>query len=782
MRASRILPLAAFAVLAFTASASAQTRPKVTIDNIAIGLPSAHDPDDLPEGGPPSYYKAGLWTPVYVSISPGPEGISSGRIVVETTDIDYVQNTYTVPLPQGGLPPNESYTAIAYVKPASATGLLDITVYADDRSVAQKYQFATIAAHDVLYLGIGSRLPGLKRLFFDAMQKQNVSGPRGYCSFVEHDVHQLPDRWFGYESVDVAVLTTGRRDFVSELLNEREHRKEALAEWVRRGGRLVISCGHNQDMLPELLSRLQIDFPVTSTKPMHARSVTGWQNWLGSVPPLTGGVGALGGAAGQIDLAQLEAKPGSHALEVIAPDHSEGSPLLVVRAPHGLGQVILVAFDLDSAPFASWKGQARFWEGLQAKTQTRLPSASLIQQQPYGGPAFGYPGRFQGQDLLTRLNQDLDKFPSVSVVSFGWVALFILIYIIIVGPLDYLFLKKVVGRLELTWITFPTVVLAVSAAAYFAAYYLKGSDLRINKMDVVDIDVQGNRCYGTSWFTIFSPRIQLYTIGLEPALPSAEKSEPSVVVSWVGKAEDGFGGVQQPHSQGLFQRTYEFDADARGLKSVPIQVWTSKSFSATWEQLGAVNKPLFSVELRRRESGANIEGRITSHLPVTLEDAVLIVSDFKVLPLGTLEPGKPVNVVSTTNTTAMSSWLQVGSFDRLSQPNDPTVHQMRVDSSTVKHIMFGGNSVENTLARYLDQDWRRTLRNQAILVGAVAAEQADAEKLNNGTDVLSRLWLGAIPGQARSRPALMGTLWEKSYVRAYLPVQAAPKSETEAER
>ena len=32
-----------------------------------------------------------------------------------------------------------------------------------------------------------------------------------------------------------------------------------------------------------------------------------------------------------------------------------------------------------------------------------------------------------------------------------------------IGPLDYLFLKKVVKKLELTWITFPTVVLVVSA-------------------------------------------------------------------------------------------------------------------------------------------------------------------------------------------------------------------------------------------------------------------------------------------------------------------------------
>ncbi len=42
--------------------------------------------------------------------------------------------------------------------------------------------------------------------------------------------------------------------------------------------------------------------------------------------------------------------------------------------------------------------------------------------------------------------------------------------------------------MELTWITFPTIVVTVSLVAYYAAYMLKGNDLLVNKVDVVDID------------------------------------------------------------------------------------------------------------------------------------------------------------------------------------------------------------------------------------------------------------------------------------------------------
>ena len=67
----------------------------------------------------------------------------------------------------------------------------------------------------------------------------------------------------------------------------------------------------------------------------------------------------------------------------------------------------------------------------------------------------------------------------------------IVLYILLIGPIEYFFLKRVLGRLELTWITFPIIVLTVSLAAYFTAYSLKGRDLRVNKIDVVDVDPAG---------------------------------------------------------------------------------------------------------------------------------------------------------------------------------------------------------------------------------------------------------------------------------------------------
>ena len=59
--------------------------------------------------------------------------------------------------------------------------------------------------------------------------------------------------------------------------------------------------------------------------------------------------------------------------------------------------------------------------------------------------------------------------------------------------------------MELTWITFPTIVVTVSLVAYYAAYLLKGNDLLVNKVDVVDIDQVAGLARGNTWIEPVQP-------------------------------------------------------------------------------------------------------------------------------------------------------------------------------------------------------------------------------------------------------------------------------------
>ena len=296
---------------------------------------------------------------MYIDVTAGPEGVAKGEILIESPDSDDVRNNYRIGLPV--LEPNEHVSLIGYTKPSSLHAEIIVTVKIGSNDYYHKENFGSVAFGDVLYLAIGSRLPALRKaLAPPTNQAQGEgeedifakdSGPRRLA--VVDDWRQLPTRWFGYDPVDLLILTTGNRDFLTSLLGDRENRKEALAEWVRRGGRMVITTSRNQDVMAALDSQLGI-LPVTlaGTNP---------------VPRLD--LGILADVNQRIlnkptEVAKLEAKPGREFERLLPSDPKPGEPLLVVRGAYGLGQVTLVAFDPDQPPISTFGGQVNLWDRL----------------------------------------------------------------------------------------------------------------------------------------------------------------------------------------------------------------------------------------------------------------------------------------------------------------------------------------------------------------------------------------------------------------------------------
>ena len=67
-------------------------------------------------------------------------------------------------------------------------------------------------------------------------------------------------------------------------------------------------------------------------------------------------------------------------------------------------------------------------------------------------------------------------------------------------------------------------------------------------------------------------------------------------VSWLGRPDnDGPGAMGRSGSQGFFRLPYDFAEDGKGIVGVPIPVWTTKSFNASWES--ALAKIPFEAKL-----------------------------------------------------------------------------------------------------------------------------------------------------------------------------------------
>ncbi len=826
-----VLPaLVLSALLVQPEAAFAQGARKIKIEKVQVGFPKTVEA---------SFYKAAAWTPVYVYLTnEGSEKIDGKEyaLVVETADSEDVQNHYTerrlLPL----LNPGESTNPplLAYVRPGGDTS--EITVHVQnnegriiDSKKPDPYAAEALPANAQIVLLAGSKLHGMKGALIHTDHGAGLGGiggqqvqededsldAKGPLRFVYVEkVEQLPARWFGYQGVDLMVLTTAREEFISNLLTDQTSRKEALVEWVRRGGRLVISAGRNQLFVKNFLEKTQL-LKCDLTGTVQRRELAGVRSWVGKQPPIFRGTPIRGKQDQYLDVEFTELVPGP-GVDVLAREAANDKDKKVrpsiVQAGCGLGRVVLTAFDLDAPPFTSWGGKEAgngdFFRKLAEETDIRQVTQKEAAPKANQGQVKGQPPppNFAGEarepgELASELQNSLEDFDKVPVINFGWVALFIIFYILLVGPIDYFVLKKLVKRLELTWVTFPAAVLTISGIAYFTAYWLKGNDLRINKIDVVDIDLNSSRAYGSTWFTIYSPRIQNYTVGLEGApagwnwtAPGAEATgDHAVLVDWMGRPEADWERRSQQGILNWNRPTYRYAADAAGLESVPIRVWATKSFSASWKMVLTEEKPLFEAGLHRVNPKSDLlEGTITSHLPVDLKEVTLIYKGLAYEVTGGLNRDEPKNINSLDLGKAglpriewfktrftETGWRGGASKTRTRNGQSDVVRPARFH---MKSLLFHSAGTEattegNSQLRALDESWRltETHKEEVILVGRTAYVEGEAEDVSKSDVSPSRLWLGVLPDSGKARKDLDGKLSQETFVRVFIPVTPRDK-------
>ena len=103
---------------------------------------------------------------------------------------------------------------------------------------------------------------------------------------------------------------------------------------------------------------------------------------------------------------------------------------LVLRGPYGFGRVTVVGLDVDQKPFAAWEDKKLYWDKVLDLRGRGIEADSMVS------------GRSGATELSTALNASLQRFPGVRLVPFGWVAFFVFLYILLIGPGDYFFLKQ----------------------------------------------------------------------------------------------------------------------------------------------------------------------------------------------------------------------------------------------------------------------------------------------------------------------------------------------------
>ena len=578
-------------------------------------------------------YKIGEWTPLWVTFQSVDD--RQVTIVVETPDSD--DNLTSLPSQPVDVKANTPVRFEACFRTGRLNGELHVRILdSEGQTLASRHLRATNSLHaDLrpavrfdrrLWVALGSAALLENPPLDDdsdrmaAFENLDPGLEPQLAHFATCDA--LPADWRAMQSVELLILLTAKQpDTGDSPLTQISPEHEALLRnWVRNGGHLLISIGSEAAAFPESpLAKLIEPIVVEKVdKPWVLRQSSTLEAFAGQHAPLT--------FSRPVPAARLARLP---AANVIVRDPTSPQPL-VASVAYGFGRVTVIAVDIDTPPLANWPALPAVLQKLARRSSASGKDAApkLNRQLTHLGVT----------DLATQFQQTNEDFPEVRRPSYWWVMGLFLLYVAVIGPLDYLFVHRVLGRPELTWLSFPILVCVVAAWALWNANHANGRGLLVNQFNLVDIDSSSGALRGRTWVSLYSPEHRRYAVAVDPArtptLSARLKPVPvaSPQLSWVGAPENGVGGVYRLGAASFSGRSYRFAPSATAVENLPIAQWSTKSLEAAWHD--DLSQPVVDCRLETFGAG-QLNGSITHHFNTPMKDCLLVVNGWAYIPTTT---------------------------------------------------------------------------------------------------------------------------------------------------
>ena len=380
------------------------------------------------------------------------------------------------------------------------------------------------------------------------------------------DATSLPNSWLAYDAVDTIFLTANNTKILSQLSDQQLN---AIEQWSRRGGKLIISAApvHAVDWFaPERpLSRFTPS-PIKNT--LQFSNSSRLEKFAGSRRQI------IKSGEPPIDIVGVEAGQA----KVWVADENRNP--LIVQHPMGLGNVVFVAFDLKHPNVIAWKNFPELIHVLNAGSQSSDHDSQSIASLGSGVGHLGF------TDIVGQLFAPMEQFSKVQFVPFTAIAILIGLYILCIGPLDYFLLRKLFKRMELTWITFPLFSLLFCGLAVGISQWSRPQALQVNQLEIIDIDASDSSCHGLVWTNFYSPTGAALDIQLSKT-NSLDLNVQHQLTSWHGLPGNGLGGMNGGSAATVSVPRYthpvSLNPSTSQLVSFPIPVSSSRAVFSNWQ-------------------------------------------------------------------------------------------------------------------------------------------------------------------------------------------------------
>ena len=526
-------------------------------------------------------YLIGRWTPVTVPL----HLTADTTIRLELTAIDSDGNRVGFQLPDAALSAGD-HRITGLVKVGRLNGEIGIRVNGgpEVRAVpgSTEWLHAPLRPSARLIVTIG-RPRG-----FVWENDSSLRGVEVHVAELEPD--DLPSNSLAYDSVSALVIAGA-----AELSPAQS---QAVNEWVARGGRLIVSLPQEPKVARQAIQSMSGWLPVTvAEQPVIVREFAGLEAYAAKnlrIPhPNT------------LSIPSVRVETG----EILAASRSDA---FLVRAPHGLGMVTVLTMDLTKPPLTEWKALPSLTArivGLGTTGESSEKAASKGLQLSSTGIS----------DLSTQLNAIQEHFDRVHRASPWFTMSLMLALLVILGPLDYFLVHRVLKRPQLTWVTYPLLVVVCAGGAAVLAINWNGTAHHANQFDIVNVDAATSTASARHFVTIYSPVTNQSEVSVTPASLSegAVKSISSQLI-WQGVPEASFGGMLRP--TGIEQGAKYWQQSDGHLSQLPMMQWSSKSLVATSIQ----SVPdLVECQLKSSATG-RLTGTLTHRFSSPIEDWMVV--------------------------------------------------------------------------------------------------------------------------------------------------------------
>ncbi|MGQ9926017.1 MAG: hypothetical protein ACUVS4_04010 [Chloroflexaceae bacterium] len=395
----------------------------------------------------------------------------------------------------------------------------------------------------------------------------------------------MPEHALGFSAFDTLIL----EDAPTEALNERQ--RAALGEWVLRGGQVILGGGDGLRRSLAGLPAILQTVTVTAVEPAPAATLFGADAGAGSVP-----------------LARVAPLPIADAPAPYAVPLPAGATVAALEQSLGRGVITVAPWPLAHPVVRAWAEASGVWEVL---------------MHPFMPPPSGFEAQAMSLDdfLEGSLAASLTSLPALEFPPLGLLTGLLLAYIVLVGPVTYLVLRRF-DRQAWGWVVAPAITLLFTGLTYGVGYVQRGGDVLLASVNLIELlDADGDVARLRSFVGLFSPERRSYSLRVAAANDAALMLRPvSIQGPWDRVAAGG----------GVFLQEAEGGAKAAAFE---VAQWSMRALGTD------VITSTTGLVARITIASDEVRGEVENRSDQALTDVALVQGD-RVARIGDLAPGE----------------------------------------------------------------------------------------------------------------------------------------------